>query len=152
MDPDDDDDGVPCGIEVRAPSGATDGRDSRDGGSAIVDFALVGGLLTLLFVAVLQLALVLHVRNTLIDCADQGAQFGALADRDPALGAARTRELIRADLTPGYARDVTAADTRIDGLDTVEVRVRAPLPVIGLFGRARTISVSGHALAQAPVP
>lgn len=38
-----------------------------DRGSAIVDFALVGGLVTVLFVAVLQLTFAVHARNTLVD-------------------------------------------------------------------------------------
>ena len=57
----------------------------------------MAGLLTLLATGVLQLAVVLHVRATLVDCASEGARLGALADRSPADGAARTR--VR--LTPG---------------------------------------------------
>jgi Flp pilus assembly protein TadG len=120
----------------------------RDRGSAVVDFALVGGVLTLLFVAVLQLALALHVRNVLVDCASEGARFGARADRDPQAGAARTRELIRRELSDRYADRVSAGSAPVDGLGTVEVRVEAPLPVIGLFGIGRTLTVTGHALAE----
>jgi Flp pilus assembly protein TadG len=119
-------------------------------GAAIVDFALVGGLLTVLFVVILQLALILHVRNVLVDCASQGARLGALADRDPQAGARRTRELIRSELADRYAEHVSAGRAVVDGLVTVEVRVEAPLPVIGLFGVGRTLSVSGHALAEQP--
>lgn len=121
---------------------------ARDRGAAIVDFALVGGLLTLLFVAVLQLALALHVRNVLVDCASEGARLGALADRDPQAGAARTRELIRDELSDHYADRVSAGSAPVDGLEMVEIRVEAPLPVIGLFGIGRTLTVSGHALAE----
>jgi hypothetical protein len=102
----------------------------------------------MLFVAVLQLALALHVRNVLIDCAAQGAGIGALADRDPEAGAARTRELIRAELADGYADRVSAGLTVVDGLSVVEVRVEAPVPLIGLVGVGRTFSVSGHAWAE----
>lgn len=116
----------------------------------MVDFALVGGLLTVLLLAVLQLVLVLHVHNVLIDCASEGARRGALADQDPAAGAARTRELIRSELNDRYARQVWAGHAEIDGLDTIEVRVRAPVPVIGMIGTGRTMSVSGHALAEPP--
>jgi Flp pilus assembly protein TadG len=121
-----------------------------EGGSAVVDFALVGGLLTLLFVAVLQLSLALHVRNVLVDCASEGARFGALADRDPEAGAIRTRELIRSELSNRYADRVSAGRATVEGLQTVEVRVEAPLPIIGLFGVGRTLTVSGHALAEQP--
>jgi Flp pilus assembly protein TadG len=120
----------------------------RDRGAAIVDFALVGGLLTLFFAAILQLSLALHVRNVLVDCASEGARLGALADRDPQAGATRTRELIRSELADRYAERVSAGPAQVDGLDTVEVRVEAPLPVIGLFGIGRTLTVSGHALAE----
>ncbi len=121
-----------------------------DGGSAVVDFALVGAVLTLLFVAVLQVALIQHVRSSLVDCASEGARFGALADRSPQAGVARTRELITADLGARYAGDVTAGRESYAGLDTVVVRVRAPLPVLGLLGVGRVVTVSGHADAELP--
>lgn len=120
-----------------------------DRGSAVTDFVLVGGLLTLLFLAVLQLSLALHVRNVLVDCASEGARYGALADRDPQAGAARSRELIRGELADRFADRVSAGPAQVDGLTTVEVRVDAPLPVIGLFGIGRSLTVSGHALAEA---
>ena len=119
-------------------------------GAAIVDFALVSGLLTLVFVAVIQLAVVVHVRNTLADCASEGARLGALADSDPQAGVERTRELITADLSGRYGADVSSGRETVAGLDTVVIRVRAPLPVVGLFGLGHVITVEGHALAERP--
>lgn len=117
-------------------------------GSAIVDFALVAALLTVLFVAVLQVAIVIHVRNTLVDCAGEGARYGALADRTPQAGAQRTRELISADLSRAYASDVTAGRERYAGLETVVVRVRVPVPLVGLLGSGGMMTVEGHARAE----
>lgn len=114
----------------------------------MVDFVLVGALLTVVFVALVQLAVVLHVRNTLIDCATEGARYAALADRNPADGAFRTRELISAALSEGYAQDVSAEEVTYDGMSTVEIRVTAPLPVAGLLGVGRIVSVRGHALEE----
>ena len=94
-----------------------------------MDFALVGGLLTLFFVAILQLGLALHVRNVLVDCASEGARLGALADRDPQAGAARTRELIRSELSDRYANRVSAGPARVDGLDTVRGATAGDRPV-----------------------
>lgn len=122
----------------------------RDAGSAIVDFVLVAGLVTLLFVGVVQLALVQHIRNTLTDCASEGARVGALADRGPADGAARTRELVRMSLAPRYAEDVEADDVVIDGIEMVEVRVTAPLPLVGLLGPGGALTVRGHAVRERP--
>lgn len=121
-----------------------------DAGAVVVDFALVGTLLTVLFIAVVQLSIALHVRNTLIDCASDGARLGALAGSDPSAGAQRTRMLIAADLSPRYASDVVAGREQFAGIDTVVVRVRAPLPVIGLLGFGHLIVVKGHAIAEAP--
>ena len=115
-----------------------------DAGAAVVDFVLVGALTTLVFVSLIQLALVVHVRNTLIDCASEGARFGAFADRTPADGAQRTRDLVTASLSAGYAADVTAGYASTAGLPTVEVTVTAPVPVLGLIGPGGTMTVRGH--------
>ena len=137
---------------MSAARSAAERRARRRGesGSAIVDFALVAGLVTLVFAAVVQLTLAVHVRNTLVDCAAEGARYAALADRSPQDGAARTRALIGLSLAPGFADDVTVGTTTIDGLAVVEVRVSAPLPVAGLIGPAGRLTVTGHALAETP--
>lgn len=114
----------------------------------MVDFVLVGALTTVLFAAVLQLTLVLHVRATLVDCAAEGARYGSLADRSPGDGAARARELIEMSLAPRFAQDVRAEATVVDGLAVVRVEVSAPLPVVGLLGPGGTLTVDGHALQE----
>jgi Flp pilus assembly protein TadG len=123
-------------------------RPSRLGdetGSAVVEFALVGALLTVLTVSVLQLALALHVRNTVLDAASEGARFAALADNSSADGIARCRALIDAAIGPAYATDVTAASGSWRGHPTVTITVRTTLPVIGLLGVADALEVSGSA-------
>ena len=117
----------------------------RERGSAVVDFVLVGALVTLLFMSIVQLALVLHVRNTLIDAAASGARYGTLADRTPADGAERTAELIRVALIDSMAEDVSVTETTHDGVRMLQVTVRAPLPVIGLLGPSGGLEVAGHA-------
>lgn len=114
-------------------------------GSAVVDFALIGALLTVIFIAIIQLTLVLHVRNTLIDAAASGARYGTLADRAPGDAAERARSLITSTLHEGYAQDVTVRETNNQGIRTLEVKIRAPLPVIGLIGPAGMLEVAGHA-------
>ena len=129
---------------------ATEGSSERDDGVAIVDFVLVGALLTLVFVGVVQLALVLHVRNTLVDCASEGARYGAFADRTAQDGAQRTRDLIGVSISSSNASDVRARNVQVDGLQAVEVTVTAPLPVIGLFGPSETLVVSGNGAQEPP--
>ena len=49
-------------------------------GAAVADFTMVSVLVVVLFLAVFQLGLALHTRNTLISCASEGARLGARAD------------------------------------------------------------------------
>jgi hypothetical protein len=112
-----------------------------------VDFVLVGGLLTVFFLAVIQLTLVLHVRNTLIDAASSGARYGTLADRTSSDARERTAGLIGTALSPDFALDISTSEASFQGIRTLEVTVRAPLPVIGLIGPVAGLEVRGHAAA-----
>ncbi|HWR85956.1 MAG TPA: TadE/TadG family type IV pilus assembly protein [Rhodoglobus sp.] len=121
-------------------------RDDR--GSAPAEFVMVAGLLTLLVLSVIQLGLVLLVRNTVLDAASEGARFGALADNGPADGAARTADLLAGALGPAYADDISVATVDYLGHPAVEVTVRAPLPLVGLVGLPEALEVSGHAAIE----
>ncbi|MBD7995412.1 pilus assembly protein [Arthrobacter sp. Sa2CUA1] len=116
-----------------------------EAGSAVVDFVLIGALLTVIVVAVIQLALVLHVRNTLIDAAASGARYGTLADRSPQEGVERARNLISGTLSPAFAEDITYTRMGDGAAAMLQIRVAAPLPVIGLIGPSGGIEVTGHA-------
>ncbi|WP_459385236.1 TadE family protein [Arthrobacter humicola] len=128
-----------------------DSGENRKGverGAAVVDFVLIGALLTLLFLAIVQLTLVLHVRNTLIDAAASGARYGTLADRNDGDAKERTVQLITAALNSDFARDVGTSESTFQGIRTLEVTVRAPLPVIGFIGPRALLEVKGHAAIQ----
>ncbi len=102
----------------------------------------------MLFVAVLQLALVLHVRTTLVDAAAEGARLAARADSTPRDGVDRTAHLVTSSLSERYAQDVVAGTVTRDDVLLAEVTVTAPAPVIGLIGSAGTITVRGHAIME----
>jgi Flp pilus assembly protein TadG len=121
-------------------------RDDR--GSAVVEFTLVGVLLTILTLAVLQLGLALHVRNTVLDAAAEGARFGALADNTPADGVLRTRTLITEAIGADYATDISVGTGDWMGHPAVTVTVRTTLPVVGLLGVGGALEVSGHAAIE----
>ena len=84
--------------------------------------------------------------NVLIDAASHGARYGTLADRGPADAQERTRELITGSVGARFAGDVTAVPAEVQGTPTLEVRVVAPLPIVGPFGPPGAIEVSGHAV------
>ena len=117
----------------------------EESGSAVVEFVLVSALLTVLTLSVIQLALALHIRNTVLDAAAEGARFASLADTSLSDGVARTRDLISTALSPGYAADVTASSTNYLGHPSVIVTVRTPLPLFGLIGIDDGLEVSAHA-------
>lgn len=117
-------------------------------GSAVVEFVFVGALLTILALAVLQLALALHVRNTLQDAASEGARWGALIDSSLEEGKFRTKQLITTAVGEQYARNISAQQTTWRGAPAVEVTVKAPLPLMGLLGPSHVLEVSGHAAKE----
>lgn len=124
-------------------------RDER--GSAVVDFVLVSLVLVPLVLGIMQVALVMFVHNTLASAASEGARFGATIDRTPGDAAARTRQQIRGAVADRFARDVTAGDTKVDGVPGVVVHVHAVVPALGLWGPGVSIDVDGHAVKeQAP--
>ena len=108
----------------------------------------MGILLTVLALAVIQLALALHVRNTVLDAAAEGARYAALAGSSGEAGIARTRELIGAAVSSEYAADIESGISTVDGIAMVSVTVRAPLPVVGLLGIDRALEVTGHAALE----
>ena len=130
-------DNIPCG---KRTSGL-----GAENGSAVAEFVMVSALLTMLFISVLQLALVLHVRNTLMDAAASGARFGTLADRSPAEGAQRTRELISGSLGSGLSKDVEFKTISIGGQPALRVTVSTPFPVLGYFAVGGHLNLSGEA-------
>lgn len=120
----------------------------RESGSAVADFAMVSGLLSVLFLAVFQVGLALHIRNTLISCASEGARYGARADATPQEGVARARQLVSASLSDRYANNITAVSTRAGGIQVVQLRIEAPLPVIGPLGPDRVLAVQARAFSE----
>jgi Flp pilus assembly protein TadG len=124
-------------------------RSRSERGSAVVDFVLVLLVVVPLFLGIAQLALVLHVRNTLASAASEGARYAATYDRGPADGAARTRATVADVLSPRFAASVSAAETTVDGYPGVVVQVDAQVPALGLWGPAVDLSVDGHAVEEA---
>lgn len=121
-------------------------RDER--GSAVVDFVLVMLVLVPLVLGVMQVALVMHVRNTLEAAATDGARVSASLGATPADGVARARQMIRTSVADRFAEDVAAARTTVGGLPATTVSVRASVPPLGLWGPGVEVEVEGRALAE----
>lgn len=109
---------------------------------------LVLVVLVPLFLGILQVALVLHVRNTLTSAAAEGARLAATVDQPLESGVARTREQITGAVAGRFAEDVSATQTHLGGVPVVRVRVVAEVPPLGIWGPGIEVSVSGHAIEE----
>lgn len=126
------------------------GRRRRESGAAVVDFVLVLLILIPLVLGILQVGLVLLVRNTLAAAASEGARHAATSDRGPGDGVAVTREQIDGAISGRFAQDVTARQVLVGGAPGVEIVVRAEVPALGLLGPAIGLEVSGSAVEELP--
>ncbi|CAO5147464.1 tight adherence protein E [Frankia sp. AiPs1] len=125
---------------------------AADEGSSVVEFILVGTLLLFLFLGILQVGLVLYVRNTLAADAAEGARHAANLGVAAADGGPYAQALI-ARTIPGRS-DTTCTGTDVDGPDAtplvqVTCRVVVPLVLVPL-GDGVTLTVTGHAVKEEP--
>jgi Flp pilus assembly protein TadG len=122
---------------------------SRDQhGSAIVDFVLVVIVVVPLFLGIMQVALVLHVRNTLTSAASEGARYAATIDRSLDAGVAKTRQQISGAVADRFASDISASAMSVGGAPGVRIEVSADVPPLGLWGPKIRLHVSGHAIEE----
>jgi hypothetical protein len=117
-------------------------------GAAVVDFVLVLLVLLPLVIGILQLALVLHVRNTLASAAAEGARHAAVAGSSATAGEAKLQELVDGALSREFVRSVTVRPADVGGVPGFEAVVEADVSVLGLGGPGVHVQVAGHAVAE----
>ncbi|MDP3969351.1 MAG: TadE/TadG family type IV pilus assembly protein [Nocardioides sp.] len=117
-------------------------------GSAVVDFVLALVVLVPLVLGIVQVGLVLHVRNTLTNAASEGARYAATLDRGPADGVARTRQQVAGAISARFAQDVSATTVAVGGVPGIRVTVAAEVPPLGLWGPGVRLEVVGHAVSE----
>lgn len=117
-------------------------------GAAVVDFVLVLLVLLPLVLGILQLALVLHVRNTLASAAAEGARHAAVAGSSGTAGEAKVQELVDGALSQEFVRSVTVRPASVGGVPGFEAVVEADVAVLGLGGPGVHVRVAGHAVAE----
>lgn len=131
----------------RSPRSRADGER----GAAVVDFVLVAVVLLPLVLGLVQIGLTLYVRTTLVAAATEGARYAATLRTPAAAGIARTRAHLDGVVSDRFLRDISARHTVRDGLPVVEVRIRAAVPPLGLWGPGYTLEVTGHGVRELPV-
>lgn len=116
-------------------------------GNATVGFALVTPMLIAVALAVLQVALTLHVRATLAAAAAEGARAAAMVGADALAGEQRTRAILDGNLAASVVDGISVRRELHDGVLVVAVRIAARLPLLGMLGPS-VMTVDGHALEE----
>ena len=115
---------------------------------------LVGVLVLALLLAVLQVAVYVHVRNVVVASAQEGARFAANADVDSSLGAARTVEVVARATTERTAEGLACTsgeETDPSGLTLVVVRCTGAVPsLFAALGDLLPLTVTGRSVEEAP--
>jgi Flp pilus assembly protein TadG len=122
-------------------------------GSAVVDFVMVSTLIVALLLAVLQVAVYVHVRNVVTASAQAGARYAANADVDPAAGAPRTVEIVARATSVQTAEGLSctsAVEVYPTGLTLVVVRCAGAVPsLLAMLGDLLPLEVTGRAVKEA---
>lgn len=115
----------------------------NDAGAIVAESAMIIALVTLLCGTILQLGVVIHTRNTMIDAASAGARYAALADRDLADGRERAATLLASSVPNTTAAHVTIQRDS-DG-ERITVRIVHSVPVIGFLTAPIPLTVTAQA-------
>jgi Flp pilus assembly protein TadG len=136
-------------VADRRPARSDDGER----GSAVVEFVLVSLLIVMLLLAVLQVAVYVHVRNVVTASAQEGARFAANADVDSAAGAGRTVEVVAGATSEQTAQGLactSAEEVDGSGLTLVVVRCSGSVPsLLAALGNLLPLNVTGRAVKEA---
>jgi Flp pilus assembly protein TadG len=128
--------------------------DDRERGSAVVDFVLVGVLVVALLLAVLQVAVYVHVRNVVVASAQEGARYAANADVPATAGAGRTLEVVGNATSAQTAAGLSCTSAQeVDATGLVLVVVRCTGAVPSLFaalGDLLPLQATGRAVEEGP--
>lgn len=132
---------------------AAAGEDDGQRGSAVVEFVLVSVLIVVLLLAVLQVAVYVHVRNVVTASAQEGARYAANADVPSTEGGGRTVAVVARATSEQTARGLSCTSTEeVDGsgLTLVVVRCSGSVPtLLSGLGNLLPLEVTGRAVKEA---
>lgn len=117
-------------------------------GAAVVDFVFVLILLVPLVVGILQVGLVMHVRNVLSSAVSEGARSAARAGATSEDGISTARRQWQGAVSDDFIRDITVTPVTLRGAPAYRVEVTAVVPALGLGGPGVEFSVAGSAVRE----
>jgi hypothetical protein len=122
----------------------------NDRGSASVESLGVSVLVTILALAILQFAVIAHVRAVVVDSAIAGAAFGSYADSTLTAGIERTRYLLEIGVAADLIESVSGRTTTIRGRPVRVVTVNYRVPAFALWVPSVSDRVSARAFVERP--
>ena len=118
----------------------------------MVEFVLVSVPLLFLLLAVLQVAVYLHLRNVLVASAAEGARYGANADRPSADGGPFAEQVLGRGVSRRAAAGVRCAageELGAGGTVLVAVRCRGSMPtLLSVVGDLLPVDATARALKE----
>lgn len=120
----------------------------QESGAIVAESAMIIALLTLLCSTILQLGVVIHTRNTMIDAASAGARYAALADQGLTDGQHRTSALLNGSI-PNADQATVMVDRAGDG-ELIRVTVTHQLPLLGFITVPIPLTVTARAYDLTP--
>jgi Flp pilus assembly protein TadG len=129
-------------------------RGDGERGSAVVDFVFVSVLILALLLAVLQVAVYVHVRTVVTASAQEGARYAAVADVPSEAGAGRAVQMVARATTVRTAqglRCTSGEEPDPTGARLVVVRCTGSVPsLFAALGNVLPLSVTGRAIKEGP--
>ena len=126
--------------------------DDGERGAAVVDFVLVSVLILALLLAVLQVAVYVHVRNVVVASAQEGARYAADADVPSDVGAARTVQIVGQATSQRTAQGLACTsgeEPDASGLRLVVVRCSGSGPTLfAALGALLPLHATGRAVKE----
>ena len=127
-------------------------RVRGEDGTAVVEFVMISALVMGLLLAVLQVAVYVHVRNVVAASAQEGARYAANADVDSGAGATRTLDIVRRSLGGSTADGLqcgSAEELDSTGLVLVVVQCTGAVPALfGALGDLLPVNATGRAIKE----
>jgi Flp pilus assembly protein TadG len=127
-------------------------RRRADDGAAVVEFVLIAVPLLFLLLAVLQVAVYLHLRNVLVASAAEGARYGANADRATSDGGPFAEQVLARGVSRRAAAAIhctAAEEPGAGGIVLVAVRCRGTTPtLLSAVGRLLPVDVAARAIKE----
>lgn len=122
--------------------------DRNDSGAIVAESAMIIALVTLLCGTIMQLGVIIHTKNTMIDAASAGARHAALADRSLMDGRQRTVSLLLGSIPNADAAQVQILH-EADG-ERITVTVTHRVPLLGFLTGPIPLSATAQAYDLTP--